>query len=91
MKNNFMLSLVMISFLLSSFVAEAGGLISLKGNLLSCDKIFCKLKVETQVYKIELARLPDSQKSYLTTKKREDLAELSISLSAIKDVTDYKL
>ncbi len=91
MKNNFLLFVLTASLILPSFFAEAGGLISLKGNLLSCDKSFCKLKVETQVYKIELARLPDSQKSYLTTKKREDLAELSVSLSAIKDVTDYKL
>lgn len=78
-----------ISFL--HFPTNAGGFISLQGNLLQkCSEQNCQIQVGPQLYIIKLDRLSSTQKKLLKTKKASDNITETIPMAAVLEVKDIK-
>lgn len=83
----------MIPFLFSISVifSQASGVISLKGVIEKpCETFTCKIKVNSQIYQIDLTRLSKKQQQLFNSKKAGDEVSEAIPMSAIKDVKDVK-
>ena len=83
-----MMKQLIISFLLSAF---AGGIMSVSGQIVSCDDEICKLKVDkAQIYQISLKKLSLLQQRELSTKKKGESISTAFPMDAIIRVDDIK-
>ena len=83
----------MIAFLISLLIVFpfASGVISIKGVLEKpCETFSCKVKMDSQIYLIDLTRLTKKQQELFKSKKSGDDVLEAIPMSAVKDVKDAK-
>lgn len=85
-----MMKLMILLFLIGPQVF-AGGVMSLTGQFMSCESTVCKVKVDqVQVYKINIKKLSLMQRHELKSKKNGDHVAMSVVMSSIEAVEDFK-
>ena len=71
--------------------AGADGIMSVMGQLVSCDDTSCKIKIDhLQIYKVNLKKLTQMQARELKFKKSGEFVSTSLPMSAVVSVDDVK-
>lgn len=86
-----MKKIILLLIISLSFTVYAGGVISIKGDLLQkCSDKNCQVKMGPQLYILDLKRLSSSQIKLFKSKKPGDNVSENIPMAAVLDVKDIK-